>query len=112
MKIEVINDQVRKKKIIEVDDRDLMNQKFAGEIFERTIDKISSTIAQEYLEANRTKILAGIDVDVVRDFVNVSIASKVQADHDRLMARIDPLAKSIPSLNSAHNSNMMRILQG
>jgi len=111
MKVEVTKDPIKQKVIVEIDHRDLMSQKFAGEIVNRTIQVIADSVAQEYLEKNRSKLLSGLDAEVIKDIVNIEVARRAARDHAELMGRIDPLARSIPDLNKQHNEKMKAILQ-
>ena len=109
MKVDVTDDKTRMQKVITIDHRSLLEPNFAVAIYSNVVERVSNQIAQEYLELNRSKLLAGLDIDVIKDLVNVQIASKVQKDHDLLMNSIDPMANSIPELNKNHTQRMKQI---
>ena len=87
------------------------------EVFDEMMDTANKYVlgspfcTEEYLAKNSADIISQIDPEVITNLVKVTIAKKVQEDHDRLMSRIDPLARSIPDLNKQHNERMQAILK-
>ena len=111
MKVEVSEDKSTMQKVVKIDHRSMMDPNYAVMIHQVVVEKISSRIAEEYLAKNSADIISQIDPEVITNLVKVTIAKKVQEDHDRLMSRIDPLARSIPQLNKQHNEQMQAILK-
>ena len=110
MEVKTEDDNRRMQKVITIDHRSLAEPNFAITIMQNVVQRVSEQIAQEYLEINRSKILAGLDIDVIKDLVNIEVAKKVQHDHSILMNSIDPLSRSIPELNRNHSEKMRAIM--
>lgn len=111
MKVEESDDKRTMQKVIKIDYRSIMEPNFAEIIYQSVIKKVANQIAEEYLNKNSAKILSNLDIDVITNLVNITIAKKVQEDHDILMNRIDPMARSIPSLIEDHDNKMKSILK-
>jgi hypothetical protein len=112
MKIEIENDNTRMQKKLTIDYRSMLDEQYCNTLLQTISNKISEQIANEYLAKHSADILSKINPEIMANLVKMTIAKKVQEDHDILMTKIDPMARSIPELNKAHNQRMKNILEG
>jgi len=111
MEIKIEDDNTRMQKKFTIDYRILATEQYCNMMLQTITNRIATEIANEYLSKHSADILAKIDPEIMANLVKVTIAKKVQEDHDILMSKIDPMAKSIPDLNHRHNQRMINILE-
>jgi len=103
-------DKAHMQKHITIDYRSLASAEYVHTVIQGVTNKVTSQIADEYLAEHSSDILASLDPKIIANLVKVTIAKKIQEDHDQLMSILPPDSHSMNELNKRHRNRMDSIL--